>query len=299
MLADEAVSRMAETEVAQPANFALQVGLVELWRSWGIVPDAVVGHSAGEPAAAYAAGALGLEEAVRVTYHRSRLQQRTTGQGKLVAVGLPMDEARALVESYNGRVSFAAINSPGAVTLVGDPDALTEVIAPLQARGVFCRYLQVKVPYHSHYMEPLRAELLDSLQELELRPTAIPLYSTVTGKLISGHDLDAAYWWRNVREPVYFAAAAHQLIQDGYDLFLEVGPHPVLSSSITECVALLGRQGVSLPSLRRGAAERAVLLDSAGALHAGFEARMGQAGPRRRPVHAPADISLAAGALLE
>ncbi|HEX8360252.1 MAG TPA: acyltransferase domain-containing protein, partial [Longimicrobium sp.] len=267
MLADEASSRMEETEVAQPANFALQVGLTALWRSWGIVPEAIVGHSAGEAAAAYAAGVMSLETAVRVIYHRSRLQQLTTGQGRLVAVGLPVAEVEALLAGHRDRVSVAAVNGPSAVTLVGDPEALEEVLAPVREQGAFVRYLHVKVPYHSHYMDPLRPELLETLADLDLHAAAVPLYSTVSGERADGREFDAEYWWRNVREPVRFADAADALIEHGHSCFLEVGPHPVLATSLQECLGRRGRAGTVLPSLRRGEEEGRMLLGSLGALY--------------------------------
>ncbi|MBD8498536.1 type I polyketide synthase [Paenibacillus arenosi] len=266
MLKEEKNSRMSETEVAQPANFFIQVALTELWRARGIVPDAIVGHSAGEAAAAYAAGAMTIEEAIRVIYHRSRLQQMTTGQGKLVAVSLSEQEIKAYLNGYEDRVSIAAVNSPTSVTLVGDPLALEEVIAPLEENGVFCKYLFVKVPYHSHYMDPLKAELLDVLSDLKLSSTTIPLYSTVTGKHIDGAEMNAEYWWLNVRNPVYFAAATQSIIEDGYGLFVEIGPHPVLANSIQECLTVCGKQGVVTPSLRRGQDELSIMMNATGLL---------------------------------
>ncbi|HEY0602496.1 MAG TPA: type I polyketide synthase, partial [Herpetosiphonaceae bacterium] len=268
LLADEANSRMGETQIAQPANFALQVALVELWRSWGVQPAAIVGHSAGEVAAAYAAGVMSLEDAVKVIYHRSRLQQQTTGLGKLAAVGLSLAEAQAALTGYAERVSIAAVNSPTSVTLVGDPEALAAVLAPIQEQEIFCRYLNVDVPYHSHYMEPLQAELLDVLSDLDLRPAAVPLFSTVTGGQVDGREFDQLYWWRNVREPVFFARAIDALSAAGYDLFLEIGPHPVLANSIKECLGLFGAPGTILPSLRRKADERTTMLESLGVLYA-------------------------------
>ncbi|HEX2324051.1 MAG TPA: type I polyketide synthase, partial [Chloroflexota bacterium] len=274
MTAPEAESLMEETDTAQPANFALQVALADLWRSWGVVPDAIVGHSAGEVASVYLSGALSWEDAIRVIYHRSRIQQQTTGQGKLAAVGLSLEEAQRALEGFQDRVSVAAINSPSAVTLVGEAEALEAVVAPLQARGVFVRFLRVKVPYHSHYMDPLRTELEQSLEGIIPRAASLPLYSTVTGALVDGRDLDAAYWWRNVREPVYFAAAAGAMIEDGYTTFLELSPHPVLSASIGECLALKDRPGLAVPSLRRQEEERALMLGALGALYgAGYTPR--------------------------
>ncbi|KAB8141147.1 type I polyketide synthase [Chloroflexia bacterium SDU3-3] len=267
LAADESASRMNETQIAQPANFALQVGLFELWRSWGVEPDAIVGHSAGEAAAFYAAGVMSLEEAVRVIYHRSRLQHRTTGQGKMVAVGISHQEALELLKGYENRISIAAVNSPSAVTLVGDTATLEEFIAPLQARQVFCRYLRVEVPYHSHYMEVIREDLLAALGDIALSQARVPLYSTATGQRADGRELNAEYWWHNVRESVRFAAAADVLIGEGYDLFLELSPHPVLAGSIMECLAHRQATGSVLPSIRRNEEEQAVMLGSLGALY--------------------------------
>jgi acyl transferase domain-containing protein/acyl carrier protein len=267
MLKSEADSRMIETEIAQPANFLIQVGLSALWRSWGVQPDAIVGHSAGEVAAAYEAGAMTLDEAVRLIYHRSRLQQKTTGQGRLVAVGLPMEQAKQAMEGYEEHVSFAAINSPSSVTLVGDPDALEQIVNPLQEQQVFCRFLNGKVPYHSHYLEPLKDEFYTAMDVVQLQDTTTPLYSTVTGGFVTGHELDTDYWWRNNREPVYFAEAMSTMINDGYLVFVEVGPHPVLASSIRECLALVEKQGVTLTSLRRNEPELPQVLDALGGLY--------------------------------
>ncbi len=267
MLADEADSHMNETRVSQPANFALQLGLVALWRSWGIEPAAIIGHSAGEVAAVHAAGGLNLEDAVRLIYHRSRLQHQTTGMGKMLAVGLPHAEATKLIADYSEQVSIAAINSPSSVTLVGDPDSLAAIAEPLQQQGVFCRYLQGKVPYHSHYMNPLKDELLTVLDGLQATTASVPLYSTVTGGRIDGCELTAPHWWRNVRNPVLFAAAIEQLIRDGYTTFVELSPHPVLASSISEGLANQKQTGLVVSSLRRNEPERATILAALGALY--------------------------------
>ncbi len=267
LTADEHTSRMNETQIAQPANFALQVALAALWRSWGIVPDAIVGHSAGEIAAAYVAGALSLEDAVCVIYYRSSLQHRTTGMGKMVAVGISKEEAENAIAGHEDLVSIAGINSPGAVTLAGDETALEKVLQPLRERDVFCKYLRVEVPYHSHYMEPLREELLMALKDLQPQTATIPLYSTVTGEAVDGSELNAGYWWHNVRDSVLFGKAADALILDECSVFIEIGPHPVLASSISECLLQRQEQGVVLPSLRRQEQERSFMLGSLAALY--------------------------------
>jgi acyl transferase domain-containing protein len=267
LTADERTSRMHETRIAQPANFALQVALAALWHAWGIVPDAIVGHSAGEIAAMYMAGALSLEDAIRIIYYRSNLQHHTTGMGKMVAVGISQEEAERAIADHADQVSIAGINSPRAVTLAGDEAALEEVLQPLRERDLFCRYLHVEVPYHSHYMEPLRAELLAALKDLQPRAATIPLYSTVTGAEVDGSELNADYWWQNVRNSVLFAKAADALIRDECSIFVEIGPHPVLAGSITECLMQRQEQGVVLPSLRRKEPEQRFMLGSLAALY--------------------------------
>ena len=254
MLTDEATSRMSRTEVAQPANTALQIALVELWRSWGVVPDGVLGHSVGELAAAYTANALSLEDTLRVALHRSRLQGRLAGRGAMLAVGLNPAEAADEVERCGGSISVAAVNSSASVTLAGDRDALTGIADRLCAAGRFNRFLQVEVPYHSPVMDDIQAELLDSLQPLRPMATTLATYSTATGTRIGGgHDAD--YWWRNVRGTVRFADALEVAIDDGHRIFVEIGPHPVLAPSIRDVLGEKGTRGVTISSLRRNAPE--------------------------------------------
>jgi acyl transferase domain-containing protein/acyl carrier protein len=253
------------TDAAQPALFALQVGLAALWRSWGVTPAAVVGHSVGEVAAAYAAGVLSLEEAARVVALRGRSMEPAKGQGRMAAVELPEAEARAALEGLEGRVWVAAVNGPAATVLAGEPAALEEAIARL--KGATCRFLRVDYAFHGPNMEPFGQELEAALAGLRPRPAAVPLASTVTGAWTDGPDLDAAYWRRNVREPVLFARAAGTLVEAGHDLFLEIGPHPVLSVAISQALDAQGREGTVLASLRRGRDERETMLEALGALY--------------------------------
>jgi acyl transferase domain-containing protein len=268
MMAEQAQSRMAETQVAQTANFAIQVALAALWKSWGIEPDAIVGHSVGEVSAAYLSGVLSLEDAIQVSFHRSRLQQTTAGSGAMMAVGLPADQVAGWLEPYDGRISIAAVNSPSSATVSGDPGAIDSLAARLTTQQVFNRPLRVNVAYHSAQMDPLRAELLESLGCLEPQSAAVPLYSTVTGGRVDGCEFDAAYWLRNVRETVKFRQAIDSLIADGFDGFLEVGPHPVLAASIAECLSANGKKGASYCSLRRGEDERSTMLGALASLYA-------------------------------
>jgi acyl transferase domain-containing protein/aryl carrier-like protein len=267
MSAPEETSRMAETEVAQPANFAIQVALADLWRSWGIEPAAIIGHSTGEIAAHYLAGALSFEDAVCVIYHRSHLQQRTSGQGRMLAIGMTPETLDQAIQDAGEGVSLAAINSPSAVTVVGEGAILEHMAQQLETFQVFHRFLNGKVPYHSHFMDPLRRELMDALADLQPRSATLPLYSTVTGTRIDGRGDTASYWWQNVRATVLFSSALTQMIQDGYTVFVELSPHPVLASSIKELLALQNQEGLVLPSLRRKEPEHLSMLGALGALY--------------------------------
>lgn len=270
---DEADSRIGETFIAQPALFAVQLGLANLWQSWGIAPAAVVGHSIGEVAAACVSGALSFEDAVRVIFHRSRVQQKASGKGKMLAVGLPLGEVERRVDAYRGRVAIAAINGPGSIALAGDPDALEEIEAELSAEKIFCRMLQVKVAFHSHHMDPLKDELLSSLAGLESGPASVPMYSTVTGAVVPPGGLGAAYWWENVREPVRFAPTIERIIDEQHLAFVELGPHPIHATAIGELLAQQRADGVVVPSLHRKQKDRATLLTSLASLYAaGFDA---------------------------
>lgn len=229
----EEVSRVTETNVAQTANFVVQVGLTRMLEHYGIAPDAVVGHSVGEVTSLYISGALTLEEALTVSYHRSRLQATTAGSGVMLAVGLSEKEVESSLENYDD-VSVAAINSNKAVTLAGGRDSLEELAEQFSAQDVFNRMLDVEVPYHSPMMDPIQDELLQSLNTLAGKETTVDLYSTVTASKISGTTIDNQYWWRNVREPVRFAKTFEALMEDDYKVFIEIGPHPVLKNSMME-----------------------------------------------------------------
>ncbi|MEZ4753739.1 MAG: type I polyketide synthase [Bdellovibrionota bacterium] len=226
--ANEDLSRLDQTEVAQPAIFALQVGLAALWRSWGFEPEAVIGHSVGEVAAAYVSGALSLEDAVKVVYHRSRLQQRSHGSGAMLVVALSEEQLLPLIKE--NQIEIAAYNSPSLITLSGDSEAIKLLSEELEDKGEYVRSLGVDYAFHSYQMDPLKEELIDSLSELSPVVPRIPFFSTVSGK--RAEHLDNQYWWQNLRSPVCFKQALEAL--DGFDTFLELSPHPVLARPILE-----------------------------------------------------------------
>ncbi|MDI1314628.1 type I polyketide synthase [Prosthecobacter sp.] len=264
---DEKTTRLNETQIAQTALFALQVALAALWQSWGIRPYAVLGHSMGEVAAAHVCGALSLTEAVRVIHHRGRCMEKTPLRGKMIAAGLTRAEAEDLIAPYGERASLAAVNGPKMASISGDSDAVDEIFQEVERRGLFVRYVPVNYAFHSAHMDPVRAELAESLAGLEPQPGKVKIYSTVTGRLAEGTDYDADYWWHNVRQSVLFAPAIDAVIAAGQTHFLEISPHPVLSNSMNECLALADAIGMALPSLRRQKPERAALLGTLGALH--------------------------------
>ncbi|MGC9441469.1 SDR family NAD(P)-dependent oxidoreductase [Streptomyces sp. WG5] len=235
------------TEIAQPALFAVQVGLTALLASHGVRPRAVAGHSVGEVAAACAAGILTLDQAALVIAERSRTQGATAGRGRMAAVGLPEEQAREELLRYGGALEIAGINSERDVTVAGDAEELAAWGAELHSRDVFFRDLDLDYAFHSRAMDPLREPLLDALDGLAPAPARIPFVSTVTGTPLNGPELDAGYWWRNVREPVRFADAAAHLTAEHAGVLVEIGPHPVLRSYLRRtgaaCVATLHRDG--------------------------------------------------------
>lgn len=283
---DESRSRMGETEVAQPANFAIQIALAEQLAHFGIHPDAVIGHSAGEVAAHHLAGLLTFEQAIHVIYHRSRLQQRTSGQGRMLAVGLDAESLmgmvdRAVLDEFGRRVSVAAINSPSAVTIAGDGDILDDIAGQLNEAGIFHRYLAGKVPYHTHYMDAVKDDLYSAFESLSSKAATRPLYSTVTGEQLDGYAAGAAYWWQNTRATVLFEPAIRRMLEDGYTHFVELGPHPVLAASILETA---GKQKVSvLTTQRRDHDDSRTLLNCIGTLHSqGYDVAWNAVHPRGR-----------------
>ncbi len=269
---DEESSRISETNIAQPAIFSIQIALLEMWKALGIQPSAVVGHSIGEVPAAYASGALTLEQAVLLIFHRSRIQFKATDKGRMLAAGLTTAEATRLIQGRENKVSIAAVNGPAMVSLAGDTDVIEQISEELEKKDVFNRMLQINVPFHCHHMEPLKEELLESLKSLKPSATSIPFYSTVTGMAMDGKKLDNKYWYRNVRETVSFTSAIDEMINDGFDTFIELGPHPIHALGINDLLEARQKNGLVIPSIRRQEEEKRTFLSSAGTLHTwGFE----------------------------
>ncbi|MFC4036002.1 SDR family NAD(P)-dependent oxidoreductase, partial [Streptomyces polygonati] len=233
-------------DVVQPALFAVMVGLAELWRSYGVEPDAVVGHSQGEIAAAYVAGALSLEDAARVVALRSKALTALAGRGGMLSMALPLERAADFVALWGDRLTVAVINAPGSVVVSGEQAALDELLESCVAHDVRARVLPVDYAAHSVQVEAIRERLLTDLAGIEPRTGDVAFYSTVTAELIDTAILDADYWYRNLREPVLFDATTRLLLGSGDPSFVEISPHPVLTPALEEHDA-----GATTGTLRR------------------------------------------------
>ncbi|MFD4659407.1 SDR family NAD(P)-dependent oxidoreductase [Kitasatospora sp. NPDC058444] len=255
---------LERVDVVQPALFAVMVSLAALWRAHGVEPDAVVGHSQGEIAAAYVAGALSLDDAAKAVALRSRALVALADQGGMVSVGLGHERAAEFVARWDDRLTVAVVNSADSVVVSGDLDALEELLAACEADGVRARRLPVDYAAHSAQVEAIREQLLTDLAGITPRPAAIPFYSTVTGEEIDTSALDADYWYRNLREPVLFDRTTRLLLDHGHTVFVEASPHPVLVSAVEESGHHHGSDLLVTGTLRR---DQEDFLTSLGRLH--------------------------------
>ncbi|MFI2827023.1 SDR family NAD(P)-dependent oxidoreductase [Streptomyces sp. NPDC018585] len=264
----EGAPSLERVEVVQPVLFAVMVSLARLWRACGVEPDAVVGHSQGEIAAACVAGALSLADAARVVALRARALAELAGDGAMTSVSLPEERVRELIAGRPERISVAAVNSPASVVVAGDPEALTAFEERCATDGIRARRIPVDYASHTSHMERVRERVLTDLADVTARPSGTPLYSTLRGERCDTGVMDAAYWYDNLRSPVRFAEAVDAALADGYDTFVEVSPHPVLTTSVLESAEHFGREALVLGSLHRNEGERHFVREL-GRAHAG------------------------------
>jgi acyl transferase domain-containing protein/short-subunit dehydrogenase len=253
------------TEIAQPLNLFFQIALAALLRWFGVCPSAFAGHSLGEIAAFHAAGALDLPTAIELVFHRSRLQGSLTGTGGMAAVSAPEEVVSELAASYE--VSIAAINGPTAITVAGRHSNLDRFLDAARVAGIYAKRLQVEVPYHCPVMDSLESAFKRSVRHLKFRVPDVALYSTTLARRFETHaEQDfAAYWWKNLREPVRFLETLEAIPKTEARVFLEVSAHPVLASSMLQTLAQ--RDAVALPALSRKLEERAGLVECLARLH--------------------------------
>nr|AZO92738.1 RifA [Micromonospora okii] len=242
------VDLLDRVDVVQPASFAVMVGLAAVWSSVGVRPDAVVGHSQGEIAAACVAGALSLDDAARVVALRSRAIAATlSGRGGMASVALSEEDVAPRLEPWAGRVEVAAVNGPSSVVIAGDAEALDEALDVLAGQGARVRRVAVDYASHSRHVEDIRDTLAEALAGVEARAPRVPFYSTVAGEWVADAGVvDGGYWYRNLRSRVGFGPAVADLARQGFGVFVEVSAHPVLVQSIAEV-----GQVVATGSLRR------------------------------------------------
>lgn len=266
-------SRVAEAEFAQSLCTAVQIALVNLLRTWGITPDAVVGHSSGEIAAAYASGAISAKVAILIASFRGQAMKNLSSErpGGMAAVGLGSEKARRFLKPG---VVIGCDNSPDIVTLSGDIDALNEVLDDIHAddQGTFCRKLAVNVAYHSHHMADV-GEVYEKMVSpyFSYQPSMVPMYSTVSGTIVSDPStLSPRYWRKNLQSPVLFNTAIERILKDDDQskLFLEIGPHSALSGPIRQSLAKANtKEHRYIPTIVRGKEPWRSLLATAGNLY--------------------------------
>nr|APD71871.1 type I polyketide synthase 6 [Streptomyces sp.] len=256
-------------DVVQPALWAVMVSLAALWRSVGIEPDAVVGHSQGEIAAAVVAGALSLKDAAKIVALRSRAIVKLAGTGGMVSVALPADEVRELIAHWDGAIDIAAHNGPASTVVSGDPEALADLVAQSEVKGYRARTIPVDYASHSAHVDLLEEELRELLAGVTPRTGDIRFFSTVTGQLLNGEELDGGYWFRNLRQTVRLEEATRALLGDGHHVFIEVSAHPVLTSALSDTADKVGVGGtVVVGSLRRDDGGQDRFLTSVAEAHA-------------------------------
>ncbi|ATL32845.1 type I polyketide synthase [Streptomyces formicae] len=249
----EGAPSLERIEVLQPVLFAVHVALAGLWRSLGVEPAAVVGHSQGEIAAAYVAGALSLEDAARIVVLRSALfAEELVGHGAVASVALSADAVEGRLARWDGRLVVAGRNGPGAATVAGETRALEEFVAQCESEDIKARVVGSTVASHCGQVDRLRERILELFAGVEPRRSEVPFYSTVTGGVQDTEGLDAAYWFENCRRPVDFEGAVRSLLADGFRFFVESSAHPVLTMGVQATSEDAGIETVAVGSLRRG-----------------------------------------------
>jgi len=253
-------SAIDETAFTQPALVAVEYALADLWRSWGVEPAAVIGHSVGQYAAATFAGLWSLEDGLRLIAARGRLMQALPSGGRMVAVMAGVERVRPLVDRRAEKVSIAAVNAPEQTVVSGEAAAVEALLSELQAGGVRAQELTVSHAFHSPLTEPMLDEFERVASSVEYHTPQLPIVCNLTGEIAGDEIATAAYWRRHIREAVQFERSMQTLTAEGFGAAIEIGPQPVLIG--------LARAGESmkdalwLPSLRRGRCDWEVLLDS-------------------------------------
>ncbi|MFF2660061.1 SDR family NAD(P)-dependent oxidoreductase [Kitasatospora sp. NPDC058032] len=242
---------LERVDVVQPALWAVMVSLARLWESYGVRPAAVVGHSQGEIAAAYVAGALSLDDAARVVALRSRAIRALAGTGGMAAVPLPAAEVEERLARWEGRLFVAGVNGPASTVAAGEAEALEEFVGSCRDGRIRARMIPVDYASHTPHMEAVRAQVVEALAPVRPVASSVPFYSTLAGERIDTGALDAGYWFENLRERVRYEDAVRRLLEDGHRVFIEVSAHPVLTFGTEETLEAFGEGAAAFGTLRR------------------------------------------------
>ncbi|WP_242884832.1 type I polyketide synthase [Actinomadura litoris] len=269
-------------DVVQPALWAVMVALAEQWRSFGVHPDAVIGHSQGEIAAACVAGALSLPDAAWIVALRAQVVRDLAGNGAMASLELTPDQTRDRIARWDGAVTIAALNGPGATVVSGDAAAVEEIIAECRAEDVRARRVPIDYGSHSRHVEPVRERLAEVLSGVAPRTSDVVFHSTVTGEVLDTAGLDAGYWYRNLRQPILLEPVTRLLLERGHRTFIEVSPHPVLTMALRATADAAGAPAVVTGSLRRGEGGLERFLTSAATAHVNGVPVDWTAGPGRQ-----------------
>lgn len=255
-----------QTAYTQPALFALEYALAQMWRSWGISPNIVMGHSVGEYVAACVAGVFSLEDGLKLIAERGRLMQALPPTGMMAAIFATQEQVQQAILPYQSQVSIAAVNGPQHTVISGEQNCVESIIQQLQAQGIESRSLQVSHAFHSPLINPMLDQFEQLASQVNYHPPRIPFVSNLTGTILTPEaTIDAIYWRHHTREAVQFAVGIQTLIEQDYDLFLEIGPHPVLSSMGKRC--LTTENATWLPSMQKEQDDWWLILNSLGRLY--------------------------------
>ena len=259
-------SPLDDTNYTQPATFALQYGLAELWRAWGVEPGLIMGHSVGEIVAATVAGMMSLEDGLMIVSERGRLMHSLPQIGLMASILAEEQRVAEAIAPFADRVAIAAINGPESTVISGERNAVLEILRQLETQGIKTRPLQVSNSFHSPLVEPVLEEFEAACRRAHYRAPSTPLFSSMRLDFVSESNLlDAAYWRHNLRYTVRYAESMHKLQQLGYRVFVEIGPAPVLVVMGQKCFP--NHEGVWLPSLRNGREDWEQMLESLATLY--------------------------------
>ena len=255
-----------ETQYTHVAMFAVQYGLAALWRSWGVEPSLIMGHSVGEIVAATVAGQMSFEDGLKLMRERGRLMQSLPTPGLMASLLADEKRASAALAPYRDRVSIAAVNGPESTVISGEKEAVQAIVNQLEKEGTKVKVLKVSNAFHSPLVEPVLAEFEQTAKGLQYTPPQVALFSSMRLEMVGEENLlDAVYWRQNLRNTVRFSEAMRKLYEQGYRVFLEMGPTPILVSMGSQCVPI--GEGVWLPSLREDRDDWQQLLESLGQLY--------------------------------